>query len=98
MCDIFHALNFIPNTDQEVQAEGKPFLLDPASKVVYKEVRGGAGAAPEQVGKWVKVRIKGNRNPGRGLVRVKCSVRWPGTEILSEMHPSPIVSHASSPH
>ena len=42
--------------------EGKPFLLDPASKLVYKEVRGGGGAAPEQVGKWVQV----SRGGGEG--------------------------------
>ena len=42
---------------QEIQVEGKPFLLDPSKKAVYKEVQGGVGAAPEQVGKWVKVRI-----------------------------------------
>ena len=45
--------------------DGKTFLLDPASKLVYKEVRGGGGAAPEQVGKWVQVsRGGGGRVPG----------------------------------
>ena len=41
---------------QEIQFEGKPFLLDPSKKLVYKEVQGGGGAMPEQAGKWVKVR------------------------------------------
>ena len=41
---------------QEIQFEGKPFLLDPSKKLVYKEVQGGGGAIPEQAGKWVKVR------------------------------------------
>jgi hypothetical protein len=41
---------------QEVQVDGKPFLLDIVSRRLYKEVRG-ATSAPEHVGKWVQVRI-----------------------------------------
>ena len=59
--------------------EGKPFLLDPASKLVYKEVRGGGGAAPEQVGKWVQVsQGGGEREPGRDILVVLCLRLWFG--------------------
>ena len=59
--------------------EGKPFLLDPASKLVYKEVRGAGGATPEQVGKWVQVsQGGGEREPGRDILVVLCLGLWFG--------------------
>lgn len=38
---------------QEVVVGGRPYLLDPASGSVYKDVSG--GSFPEPVGKWVQV-------------------------------------------
>ncbi|GAX83924.1 hypothetical protein CEUSTIGMA_g11348.t1 [Chlamydomonas eustigma] len=42
---------------QEIQVDGKPFLLDIARRQLFKEVRGAAAAAPEHVGKWVQNRV-----------------------------------------